>query len=312
MISVSVVVPVYNSADTLGPLVERLDPVLIASSDRHEIILVDDGSRDASWARVRELSAQYPAVRGVMLRRNFGQHNAVLAGVRMATGDVIVTVDDDLQHPPEEIPVLLAALTAEHDVVYGTPRRQQHGWWRDAGSRAAKWALQVVFGWNTAQKVSDFRVFRTELREGFAHVDGPWISFDAVLAWVTSAFCWVEVEHAPRRVGRSNYRLRGLMEYGVTMITGHSSVPLRLSAIVGGPISLAGLILIAVGSVVGGLVLLVGGLELVAIGIVGEYLGRVFFRVMQRPGYVVRAEVGKACSGGQAASASRDPDREAD
>jgi len=303
---VSVVVPVYNSAATLAALVERLTTVLTPLVPEHEILLVDDHSVDDSWERVRDLADRYPALRGMTLSRNYGQHNAVLAGVRAASGDVVVTVDDDLQHPPEEIPLLLNALTEGFDVVYGTPRHERHGWRRDAASRASKWVMRLLLGWRQAPAISDFRAFRTNLREGFAASDGPSVSFDAMLSWVTTSFCAVPVEHAPRRVGRSNYRLGSLLDYGITMATSYSTAPMRLATIAGGIAGIAGAVLLVLTlavpgwhahGVIGmpfvaGLVGVLGGAQLVAVGIAGEYLGRLYFRSIGRPQYLVRDQVG--------------------
>lgn len=125
---ISVVVPVYNSADSLPLLVQRLIAALEPQGGALEIILVDDRSRDRSWQVIEELAAQDARVRGLRMMRNYGQHNALLCGIRAAQYAITVTLDDDLQHPPEEIPALLAALSDTTDVVYGIPRQQQHGW----------------------------------------------------------------------------------------------------------------------------------------------------------------------------------------
>ena len=139
---VSVVVPVYNSEQTLGPLAERLEPVLRGRGGAFELVLVNDGSRDGSWGVIDGLAAARPWVRGIDLMRNHGQHNALLCGIREARFDTVLTIDDDLQNPPEEIPVLLAKLDEGFDVVYGTPQKEQHGLWRDLASQITKLVLQ--------------------------------------------------------------------------------------------------------------------------------------------------------------------------
>src|SRR5262245_21292772 len=125
--TVSVIVPVYNSEATLPSLIDRLKPVFAEHDITAEIILVNDGSRGGSWDCIQGLARTVSEVRGVNLMRNYGQHNALLCGIRLATCETIVTLDDDLQHPPEEIPRLIAALAKEYDVVYGTPSVEQHG-----------------------------------------------------------------------------------------------------------------------------------------------------------------------------------------
>jgi glycosyltransferase involved in cell wall biosynthesis len=142
----SVVIPVYNSAEILPELVDRLEAVLAAVAPSAEVILVNDGSADGSWGEVERLAAGHPRVRGIDLMRNYGQHNALLCGIRLASGERIVTMDDDLQHPPEEIPKLLAALVPGVDVVYGTPEREQHGVFRDLASRLTKEVLKGTMG----------------------------------------------------------------------------------------------------------------------------------------------------------------------
>ena len=128
--NISVVIPVYNSEDTLDELISRLNQVLPAISQMYETILVNDGSSDQSWNTITRLSQDQPGVRGINLMRNYGQHNALLCGVRAAQYEIIVTLDDDLQHPPEEIPKLLPPLARGYDVVYGTPDRQQQPFWQ--------------------------------------------------------------------------------------------------------------------------------------------------------------------------------------
>ena len=188
--SLSVVIPVYRSAPTLQALL-----------DRFEVLLVDDHSPDGAWDRIRELALDRPWLRGLRLMRNSGQHNALLCGIRAARNEVIVTLDDDLQNPPEEIGRLLQELGAEHDVVYGYPREERHGLWRDLASLVTKFALQKAMGSDTARRSSAFRVFRTRLRESFADYRGQFVSIDVLLTWGTTRFTALEVRHDPRAQG---------------------------------------------------------------------------------------------------------------
>ena len=203
--SISVVVPVYNSAQTLEPLVERLSTVLSTCSRTYEIILVDDGSKDTSWDAITNLAKNRNECRGLGLTRNYGQHNAVLAGVRSARYEVVVTIDDDLQNPPEEIPTLLAGLTSDTDVVYGAPRGAGHGIARRLSSRVTKQILKGVMGAEVATKVSVFRALRTMLRDGFSDAGGPTISIDVLLSWSTTRFQSVSV--APQQKSRRTFEL---------------------------------------------------------------------------------------------------------
>jgi glycosyltransferase involved in cell wall biosynthesis len=141
--SISVVVPVYNSEGTLGPLVERLREVLNGLGDTCEVVLVNDGSRDQSWDRILKLVESYPWVRGINLMRNYGQHNALLAGIRQANFEVVITMDDDLQNPPEEIPKLVAKLEEGYDVVFGKPDKEQHGFFRNMASQVKSTSMET-------------------------------------------------------------------------------------------------------------------------------------------------------------------------
>ena len=151
---VSVVIPVYNSEQILPELTRRLAAILPQVSNRYELVLVNDGSRDGSWEQISRLAADYPWIRGIGLMRNYGQHNALLCGVRAAAYPITIIMDDDLQHPPAEIPRLLAKLAEGYDVVYAAPQEGQHGFWRNTAARVTKLALQSVLGAETAGKVS--------------------------------------------------------------------------------------------------------------------------------------------------------------
>ncbi len=184
-VTLSVVVPVYNSARMLMALVDRLHPVLEQNSRAYELILVNDGSRDESWNVIRELHGRHKWIRGINQMSNYGQHAALLTGVRSARHELVVTIDDDLQNPPEEIPLLLKELAQGHDVVYGTPREGQHGLLRNAASRLTKFGLQSAMGVDSARHASAYRIFRSHLRNAFRHYDGPFVSLDVLLSWGT-------------------------------------------------------------------------------------------------------------------------------
>lgn len=300
--SLSAIIPVYNSAGALQLMCQRLMTVLEGLVPRFEVILVNDGSSDASWVVIREMAGKDERIRGIDLMRNYGQHNALLCGIRAARYDVIVTLDDDLQNPPEEIPRLLAKLAEGHDVVYGTPRTGQHGLARNLASFVTKLALRGIMGAETARQVSAFRAFRTELRDAFVGFQGPFVSIDVLLTWATTRFSAVVVRHDPREIGVSQYTVGKLMAHALTMMTGFSAVPLRLASIVGFASTLFGIAILALvigryllrgGSVPGfpflaSIVAIFSGAQLFALGIIGEYLARMHFRVMDRPAYTVR------------------------
>ena len=300
--ALSVVIPVYNSDAILPKLVQRLESVLAAECRAFEGILVDDASHTNTWRVIECLAAEKPWLRGIRLSRNYGQHNALLCGIREARHEVVVTMDDDLQHPPEEIPLLLAKLDEGFDVVYGTPLRQQHGLWRNLASQFTKLALRTAMGAKTARKVSAFRAFRAPLREAFASYHGPFVSIDVLLTWGSARFAAVPLQHDPRDSGESNYTVRKLIVHALNMMTGFSTFPLRIASVIGFAFTLLGLLTLAYvvgryliqGASVPGfpflasIIAIFSGAQLFSLGIIGEYLARMHFRSMARPAYVIR------------------------
>ena len=303
---VSVVVPVYNSEHSLEELARRLDRVLASCEREHELILVNDGSRDGSWDVICNLASRHDWISGINLMRNFGQHNALLCGIRVARFDTVVTLDDDLQNPPEEIPLLLSQLAEGFDVVYGTPDREEHGLWRNVASRVTKLALESAMGADTARHVSAFRAFRTSLRDAFDSYRGPFVSIDVLLSWATTRFTAVRVHHEPRSIGVSNYTFRKLMRHAMNMMTGFSAAPLQIASLIGFAFTLFGIAVLGLvigryliygGNVPGfpflaSVIAIFSGAQLFALGIIGEYLARMHFRMMDRPAYAVRGFAG--------------------
>ena len=302
--SISVVTPVYNGEASVGELCRRLAEVLPRISAQHEVILVNDGSRDRSWETISELCSQSSVVRGLNLMRNYGQHNALLCGIRAAKYDLVVTMDDDLQHPPEEIPRLLARLEEGFDVVYGAPKAEQNGLVRALASRITRLALSAAVGRDVAKNVSAFRVFPTQLREAFAAYQSPFVSIDVLLTWATTRFGATTVAFQPRHSGSSNYTFTKLVRHAFDMMTGFSTAPLQLASLIGFTCTLFGLaVFIYVfvrfcleGSVPGfpflaSIIAIFSGAQLFALGVIGEYLARMHFRSMKRPAYVVRTTI---------------------
>jgi len=300
---ISAIVPVYRSAPILPELHQRLTAALSSIADRYEIILVEDAGGDESWSVIEQLAEGDRHVRGIRMSRNYGQHNALLCGIRAARYGVIVTLDDDLQNPPEEIETLVARLGEDVDVVYGTPEREQHGFFRNQGSRITKLALQSAMSAETARNVSAFRAFRGPLREAFAAYRGPYVSIDVLLTWGTTRFSHVRVRHEPRHAGQSNYTFRTLVTHALNMMTGFSTLPLQVASLIGFAFTLFGFgILVLVlatyvsngGSSVPGfaflasIIAIFSGAQLFALGVIGEYLARMHFRTMDRPTYLVQ------------------------
>ena len=314
---ISVIIPVYNSEGSLALVLEQVSAALPALAADHEIILVDDASRDASLAVARDLANANPRVRVVALRRNFGQHNALLCGIRLARLPLIITMDDDLQHPATEIQRLLRTMeTTGADVVYGAPRRERHSILRTIASRVTKLTLQRAMGAETAASISAFRLFRTDLREAFARYHSPLVNVDVLLTWGTTRFQVCQVRHLPRTIGTSNYTLGKLLTHTLNMVTGFSDWPLRAASMLGFALTLFGGILLVYvvgryllqGTTVAGFpflastIAIFSGAQMLAIGIIGEYLARIHLRSMGRPPFVVKEDTGAARGSHDAAS----------
>ena len=306
---ISVVVPCYRSQETVPQLVEELAGVLPALAGAYEVILVNDGSPDGTWEAIRRASTKFPFVVAINLMRNFGQHNAVLCGVRRARYDVTITMDDDLQHPPSEIHRLLAKLREGYDVVYGAPETMAHSLRRSVMSRFYKWAMAFAMGAQTARNISAFRAIRTDLRKAFDAFASPHLLFDVLLTWGTTRFSAVKVRHEPRRVGQTNYTVRKLVNQAMLMLTGYTTAPLRMASIMGLLCTLLGVgvfgyvmfltVVLRVKMQTGfpflaATISIFGGAQLFCLGIVGEYLARMFNRSMDRPTYVIKEEIADA------------------
>ena len=303
---ITVVISVYNSEASLPELCHRLSKALSAIGTSYEMILVNDCSRDRSWEVISQLAVTVPGVRGINLMRNYGQHNALLCGIRAAKYDMIVTMDDDLQHPPEEIPRLLQQLEQGFDVVYGVPTAEQHGLMRAVASRITRIALGTAIGRDLAKNASAFRIFHTGLREAFDGYHSPFVSIDVLLTWGTTRFAAIPVVFQPRHSGSSNYTFTKLVRHALEMMTGFSTAPLQLASLIGFGCTLFGVVVLVYvvgryfleGSIPGfpflaSIIAIFSGAQLFGLGVIGEYLARMHFRTMNRPAYVVRSVSGE-------------------
>ncbi|MBI3340512.1 MAG: glycosyltransferase family 2 protein [Chloroflexi bacterium] len=296
----SVVIPVYRGEATLIPLVERLTKVLPTISTSYEVILVNDGSPDKSWAVIEGLAKQYLWVRGIDLMRNYGQHNATLCGVRSARYEVIFTMDDDLQNLPEEMPKLIAKLNEGYDVVYGVARKRQQGWFKNLVSVLLKRGIAYVMRQHAVRDIGAFKAFRANLRKSFESFNGPDVLVDVLLSWGTNRFASVIVEESPRVAGKSNYNLIKLIKVSLLVLTSYTTLPLRFASIIGFVFTVFGFFVLAyvlttyfsAGSIQGfpflaSIIAIFSGVQLFALGIMGEYLARLFERSSGRKTYAI-------------------------
>lgn len=283
-------------------LVKRLGEILPKISSKFEIILINDGSRDESWEAISNIVRNSEDIFGINLMRNYGQHNAILCGIRHAKHEILVTMDDDFQNPPEEIPKLINKLSEGYDVVYGTPQQEQHGIFRNLASQITKLALKNAMGIDIARNISSFRAFRKQVREAFEYYHGPFISIDVLLTWGTYRFSSISVDHNSRESGKSNYNSLMLISHAFNLITGFSTLPLRISSLLGFMFTLfgigvfiyvVGLFLIQGYSIPGfpflaSIIAIFSGVQLFALGVIGEYLARIHFRTMDKPAYTIK------------------------
>ena len=202
---------------------------------------MDDGSQDNSHSILKELILSNQRIKLIPLSKNYGQHNAILCGIRSANYNTVITLDDDLQNPPEEIPKLLKKLSDGFDVVYGYPEKEKHSLYRNLASIFTKMALKTAMGIDNAKYVSSFRAFNTILRNSFNQYKGSFISIDVLLSWGTNSFTAIPVGHNERKIGKSNYTFRKLVQHALNMLTGFSILPLQIASIIGFILSLFGL-----------------------------------------------------------------------
>lgn len=301
--NLSVVVPVYRGEKTIESLTDRLGKTLPRAAKQYEVIFVHDGSPDRSWDIIARLAKKYKWVRGIRLMRNYGQHNATLCGVRAAHYEIVVTMDQDLQHPPEAIPALIQKLEEGFDVVYGAPRKLPQGFWRNILTANIKSLLAYVMGVPSVRNISAFRAFRTHLRDAFVNFQNPSLTLDVLLSWGTTHFTSVLVDMP--RAERSNYNFFALVKAAMWILTGYSTAPLRLASWIGFVMTLFGagvfvyviFIYFTAGSLPGfpflaSIISLLGGAQLFTLGIFGEYLARIFDRSMDRPSYIIQETIG--------------------
>jgi glycosyltransferase involved in cell wall biosynthesis len=317
--ALSIVIPVYNGAASIAELVAALESLTVTGG--HEIVLVNDGSPDDSLKICQGLvlRARMPMTL-VDLSRNYGEHNAVMAGLRRARGAHIITMDDDLQNPPEEVLRLLAfAQESGREVVYTYYDEKQHSLWRNLGSRFTNWVASFVLDKPKGFYLSSFRCMSAFVAREISRYEGPFPYVDGLILQVTQDIDRMLVRHLPRAVGRSNYTLRRLLNLWLSMFVNFSVMPLRLSTLTGFALSLIGAVGIAVAvtealffdppagwASLMAAVLLLSGVQLVILGIVGEYLGRLYLTANAKPQSVVKAVIGTEAGAGAGVVAAAD------
>lgn len=299
--NLSIVIATYNAENTIEALFAELKKVLEREGLSFEIIFVEDCGQDNTWGVITRLNDIDNRVRGIKLSRNYGQHNAILCGIRESKGEIIVTLDDDLQNPPEEIPRLIDKLTEGYDVVYGVSKNKAHGFFRNVASKMTKVILSEVIGSANAKNISPYRAFRTKIRSAFEHYKSPSVNIDVLLTWGTTNFGAIEVRQDDRLSGNSGYSYAKLIRHAFNMITGFSTLPLKVASALGFSLSVFGIVMLFYvffryfyegGSVPGfpflaSLVCIFSGAQLLVLGVIGEYIARIYHRTMEQPAYLI-------------------------
>ncbi len=300
-VEISLVIPVYNEADILPDLVSRLNAVCSGLGKTYEIIFVDDGSDDDSFEILKKLKQQDPHLRLLKFTRNFGQQAAVLAGFRLCLGDIVVQLDSDLQHPPEEIPKLLAAFTDEVDLVTTHPKQRRDDLLRTLGSRYLHGFGQLLFGREFKLNLSSFRAMRRSVIEKVETCRDRSRYMAVLMSWMGVPSVEIQVEHHIRQKGHTKYSILNLVQLTWDLITGYSNFPLRMVTYMGlfGAMMGFGVMLfllfqrIVQGVLIEGFIVLsavfafFAGIQLLSIGFLGEYLGRVHMQLQNRPDYII-------------------------
>lgn len=307
MLDYSIVIPVYRSALILPELFERLTAVMLRLEQSYEIIFVEDCGPDNSWHVLQELASKEPAVTAIQLMRNSGQSNATLCGLANARGRIIITMDDDLQHPPEEIPALIKALRTTVDVVMGVPKEKKHNWFRRLGSNVMHNINCYLLGKDQKLHFTSFRLMRRAVVDGLLSMRTLSPALGPMINSVTRRIVNATVQHAPRKEGVSGYTFSRLFSQTMSNLIGYSMLPLRLLAIIGGGgiILSIGFAIALVAHYLGGgvvpgwtstalLLVMLSGFNFFAFAILGEYVLRILQRVNATPQYFIRARLTSA------------------
>ncbi|OUO34603.1 glycosyltransferase family 2 protein [Olsenella sp. An290] len=302
---VSVVIPCYYSEKTIEKVVSMTREVLVSLGYRYEFVLVNDGSTDGTFERIRSLCMSDPAVTGINFAKNFGQHSAIIAGLRHVHGDYVMLMDDDMQTHPSQCKLLLDEMEKdEHDVVFAKYPQHKEALWRRVGSEFTLWTMRVLTGRPKGIEASNFLVMKRFVCDEMVKYDGPYVYIQGLMFRATHNMVNVTVKHFDREVGTSGYTLRSLVRLWSTVLN-FSMVPLRFASVAGAALGLLGLIW-AVVLVVQKLldpsiqtgwsslmvtVILCSGIIVMFLGLIGEYLGRLTMTVSKTPQYVLKEVV---------------------
>lgn len=297
----SIIIPVYNSEKTIETVVIKLDEVL-KKHINYEVILVNDGSKDNSYNMCKELANKFKNIKFINLSKNFGQHNAILAGLHFATGEYIVFMDDDLQTPPEELSKLINKIREGYDVVYANYLEKKHSFFRNIGTRINNLMAEIMLGKPKNLDTSSYFIIRKYIAKELLKYEGPYPYLAGLIFRSTDNVAKVEITHNERSAGKSNYSFLKLFKLWLNGFTNFSIKPLRVSFFLGILLSLVGFLFI-IGLVIRRFVdpnvfigwtsiivtiLFFSGIQLILVGLAGEYIGRVFLSQNKQPQYIIK------------------------
>lgn len=307
MQKISFVIPCYHSAQTVGNVVRDIvDTVLVRSEFQYEIILVNDNPPDDTWRVICEMCRNNPNIHGICFTKNFGQHAALMAGYRKVTGDIVVSLDDDGQNPPQEMFKLIDALNEKTDLVYAKYIQKKRSLFRNFGSKVNDWMVQWLLDKPKELYLASYYAAKRFIIDEMVKCDNPFPYIDGLALRSTSEYINVDIVHKERAAGNSGYSIAKLIGLWMNGLTSFSVKPLRIATFSGFCISLIGLVLAIIiiiqklilkDSVSAGwpsimtVILILDGAIMIMLGLVGEYVGRIYVTMNKSPQYVIKDEV---------------------
>ena len=302
---ISIVIPTFNAENNIRKLYLDIKSNLEVKKIKFECIFVDDASKDNTWLEIKSISNEFQNISAYRLSKNFGQQNATLLGVRKAKENLVLTMDDDFQHPPNEIFKLLDTMDDNTDIVYGVPVEEKRNLFRNISSIFSKIFFKNLLNLEYARKINSFRLFRKKLIENLNEFNSPVVDIDAILSWTTDKVRSVEIENNKRMQGKTGYNIFNLINYFFNMLVGISVAPLRLALFLSLLFLLFGVILfiyviitfftsenIVPGfTFLASLILIFSAVQVFLIGIVGEYISKIFSKSVNKPQYMIKDKI---------------------
>ena len=304
----SIVIPVYNSENILDELIKQIKSEIKEKKNlfkNFEIILVNDNSLDNSWKRIKEIAGNQKNIIGINLSKNFGQHNALMAGIKNSRGDFLITMDDDLQHPPSNISDIINKLNDGFDVCYTKYQNNKYSFLKKLGSAINDKVANIVLNKPKKIYLSSYRGMKKNVINELKKFDGPYVYLDGIILNVTNNIGSIDIKHNKRLKGNSGYSFKKLFSLWLKVFTNSSIFPLRMASVTGFIITLISLflaILLIIFKIrnpeipqgwtsIATFIFFFSGVQLLALGIIGEYIGRIFINLNQKPQYIIREQI---------------------